>query len=34
MPLGSVVAIFCAMFVIFVLPYLEKKEKNKKKSYY
>lgn len=35
MPLGSVIALLCAFFVIFFLPYMEKKDKKKKwKSYY
>lgn len=29
MPLGSVVAILCAIFVIFLVPYYEKKNKKK-----
>ncbi|MGO2174189.1 MAG: erm Leader peptide [Staphylococcus equorum] len=29
MPLGSVIALLCAFFVIFFLPYMEKKDKKK-----
>ncbi|MBO3065382.1 hypothetical protein [Staphylococcus shinii] len=29
MPLGSIVAILCAIFVIFLIPYYEKKNKKK-----
>ncbi|MCL9701584.1 erm Leader peptide [Staphylococcus aureus] len=27
MPFGSIVAILCALFVIFFIPYMEKKKK-------
>ncbi|HHL2765936.1 TPA: erm Leader peptide [Staphylococcus aureus] len=30
MTYGSIVAIFCALFVIFFIPYMEKKDKKKK----
>ncbi|WP_145432828.1 erm Leader peptide [Staphylococcus haemolyticus] len=30
MPFGSIVAILCALFVIFFVPYIEKKDKKKK----
>ncbi|MBF0810837.1 erm Leader peptide [Staphylococcus xylosus] len=29
MPLGSVIAILCAIFVIFLIPYFEEKNKEK-----
>ncbi|WP_436855536.1 erm Leader peptide [Staphylococcus caeli] len=31
MPFGSIVAILCALFVIFYLPYAEKEKRKKKK---
>ncbi|WP_047428022.1 hypothetical protein [Staphylococcus schweitzeri] len=30
MTYGSIVAIICALFVIFFIPYMEKKDKKKK----